>query len=66
MSVIADSAAQTGKLQGKRGQSLHMEAALTPALLGKVSLVLTTTSGAQKDHTGVTAMATAGCCWNAW
>lgn len=66
MSIIVDSAAQPVKLQWKCDQSLHMEAALTQSPLCQVSLVLTSVSGVQKDHTCATAMTTARCYWNAW
>lgn len=66
MSIVVDSSAQPAKLQRKRDQSLHMEAARAQIPLCEVTLVLTPTSGVQKDHAHVTAMTTARCCWSAW
>lgn len=65
MAIRVDSAAQPVKLPWKREQSLHLEAALTQIPHCKVTLVVTLTSGAQKDHAHVTAMTTAHCFWDA-
>lgn len=66
MSIVADRAAQSVKLQWKCDQSLPMAAALTQTSLCKATLVLAPASAVQKHQARVTATATARCCWNAW